>query len=85
MLAAKEFSSVEELKGYLVNDALYFCGRLMFALEDIIIEPVSGNDERVGWKGCRYVCVTRFGGSRYEHPQCIGICTIDGSDPEKTY
>lgn len=85
MAHSKEFDSVLELKQYIVNDALKCCGRIMFMPDDIIIGRAEIDDDRVGWKSCRYVCITKFGGTVHEHPYCIGICTIDGSDPQKAY
>ncbi len=74
---AKEFSSVEEMKKYIVelwNDGWQGHEKL-FSEKDIVIDEESEtNDERIGWEDSKYVCVRRMGSKEYETPQCIGMC-----------
>lgn len=35
---------------------------------------------RINWKETRYVCTKRFGGDKYDTPQCIGMCCMENID-----
>ena len=37
-----------------------------------MIGEILGNDDRIGWKNVRHVCVKRLGKEIYEVPQGIG-------------
>ena len=78
MEEAKVFNSEEEMKTYIAEDAnkhaKYYGLEKFFDVSDIVIEGPTVNDDRNGWEDTRYVCVKRFGGEIYEHPQCMGYC-----------
>lgn len=78
MAEAREFGTIEELKLFVCdswNRMLDLDGVKdlhLFEPEDIVIGEILGDDNRIGWKNVRHVCVKRIGNDVYEHPQCIG-------------
>ena len=57
-------------------------------IKDIVIGQSYGEDDRIGWKSWRHVCITKikicyeYDGSKYsdykhyDTPQCIGMCDL---------
>lgn len=72
MKEAKEFVSENEMKKYIVNQ-----WDNLFSIDDIVIEYETVNDDRIGWRDTRYICVKRMGNTIYDYPQCIGMCATD--------
>lgn len=81
MAEAREFGTVEDLKRFVWsswNEELDLSGALkvlhLFEPEDIVIGEILGDDNRIGWKNVRHVCIKRCGSEVYATPQCIGWC-----------
>lgn len=78
MAQAKEFESEQEMKEYIVKKYADVHDQAPFGIEDISIDKESVEDDRIGWKDCRYVCVRRFFDEnyikKYGTAQCIGYC-----------
>lgn len=43
--------------------------------EDLYVSEILGDDDRIGWKNCRYVLTKRCGKENYEIPQAVGHCS----------
>lgn len=76
---AREFPTVEEMKDYVYRSwMLGWESAPLFNREDIVIGEILGDDDRIGWKNVRHVCVKRMGSedymALYGSPQCIGWC-----------
>lgn len=84
MKEARVFGNIDEMKLFVWdswNRWMDWCGVKecgFFDLEDIVIGEVLGDDNRIGWKNVRHVCIKRFGDKDYMEiygsPQCIGWC-----------
>lgn len=78
MAEEREFETVEELKAHVWNSWNETGGIVWFNREDIVIGEILGDDDRIGWKNVRHVCVKRMGSedymALYGSPQCIGWC-----------
>lgn len=74
MAEAKEFSTIDEMLDYIYIDHKNKYGEL-FSRDDIIINDPIGDDDRIGWKNVRHICVKRYGNEVYDIPQCIGMCS----------
>ena len=78
MAEAKEFDTIEEMKEHVWhtwNDWVVNRQCELFDIDDIVIGDIIGDDDRIGWKNVRHICVRRFGDQMFfEHPQCIGWC-----------
>lgn len=73
MAEAREFNTIDEMKQYVWYRWNSFTdGRELFSAEDIVIGEILGDDNRIGWKNVRHVCVKRMGAQIYPTPQCIG-------------
>ncbi len=57
---AREFENFDEMKRHVVEEHEETWGRKAFDFDDIVIEEAHGEDRRIGWKDCRYVCVKRY-------------------------
>lgn len=77
MEEAREFSNLEEMKQYIVKYHEDMERGRPFELEDIVIGDILGDDPRIGWNDCRYVCVKRYFNEEYIIPQAIGHCSED--------
>ena len=81
MSEAKEFDTIEEMKKYIVSIDIENWGQPLFSVDDIVIDDKITNDERIGWKDTRYVCIKRMGNDNYIEkygiPQCIGMYATD--------
>ena len=77
MAECRRFENIDQMKKHVVEE-WSFDGYEMMAEDDIIIGEVLGDDNRVGWKNVRYVLTKRFGKDICAHPQCVGMCTLDG-------
>lgn len=81
MELAHEFSSVEEMKAYIVHEHEDPMMGRAFSSYDIVIEDETINDIRNGWKDTKRVCVNRYFAENFveEHgtPQCIGHCATE--------
>lgn len=53
----------------------------LIGAEDLSISEPLGDDERIGWKDCRYVLTNRCGNRDYIKlygcTQCIGMCAYE--------
>ena len=76
MANAKEFDNLDKMYDYIIADWNNSDVKL-FDKEDLSVSKDLGADRRIGWKETRYVCVKRMGSQIYEHPQCIGMCSIE--------
>ena len=74
-----EFDSKETMIDFICKDYDY-----MFNPSDVVISDSQGEDERIGWKSWRYVCIKRYGDddfiAKYGVPQCIGMCDLGEKD-----
>lgn len=82
MLEAREFESVEAMKRHIVDEwrAYYdWSDEKPFDVDDIVVDEVMGDDDRIGWNDVRYVCIKRLNNEDYMKlygtPQCIGYCS----------
>ena len=81
MELACEFNNYDELKQH-VYDEWSYLKEIMnvepFLLDDIVIGEPHGDDNRIGWKNVRYVCIKRLYNEDYMKlygsPQCVGMC-----------
>ena len=78
MKEAREFETYEDMKWHVLRE-LSIGGIIRpFDLDDIVIGDVLGDDDRIGWKNVRHVCVKRYGSDDYMklygNPLCIGWC-----------
>lgn len=71
MAEVKEFSSIKEMREYLVQDH-----KKAFAVSDIVISYYC-YDDRIDWETF-IVTVKRYYNEKYTHPQAIGYCTMKG-------
>ena len=76
MAEMKVFHTLEEMKASLVDNSMMVWGKPAFEAEDLSLSEILGDDNRVGWKNVQYVLTKRFANEIYEHPQCIGMCSI---------
>ena len=80
MREEREFETYEDMKRHVLREhAIWNTDEVtMFDLDDIVICDSLGDDDRIGWKNVRYVCVKRYGSDDYMKlygcPQCIGMC-----------
>ena len=78
MKEAREFETTEEMKKFIMNDWNNSGFGNLFDINDIVIGDVLGDDDRIGWKNVRHVCIKRIGDAdymkEYGSPQCIGWC-----------
>ena len=75
MEEAREFNTIDEMKDHVYqswNSEDSFPG--CFDRDDIVIGEILGDDDRIGWKNVRHVCIKRMGKEKYSIPQCIGWC-----------
>ena len=75
MQEEKEFKSIEEMFSYISKSS-----NGMMCVDDLSISNESFIDDRINWKETRYVCTKRFGGDKYDTPQCIGMCCMENID-----
>ena len=73
---AKEFNSTIKMKEYIVKE-----WNDNFSVDDVVILAESHDDDRIGWKDVRHVCIKRLQDEdyikKYSIPQCIGYCSFD--------
>lgn len=74
MEEVKEFENELEMKKYVVESYIYIFGFPLFSIDDIVISKEETNDDRIGWKDTKYVCIMRMGNETYKTPQCVGMC-----------
>lgn len=79
---AKQFSSFEEMKKYLLEHYQSLLpGLTPFEIEDIVIDDEVIDDKRCGWHDTRDVCLKRLCEEDYIEmygcPQCIGMCATN--------
>ena len=76
MSEAKEFNDEQEMKEHIVKQWDNY-----FIVDDIVIDTKIVNDDRVGWKNSRSVCIKRLKKedyiALYGSPQCIGTCATE--------
>ena len=75
MQEEKKFKSIEEMFSYISKSS-----NGMMCVDDLSISNESFIDDRINWKETRYVCTKRFGGDKYDTPQCIGMCCMENID-----
>ena len=77
MKEAREFETYDDMKRHVMREHAIGGMITMFDLDDIVICDALGDDDRIGWKNVRYVCVKRYGSDDYMKlygwPQCIGM------------
>ena len=66
--------SIDKMLDYIYTEPKNRYGEL-FSRDDIIINEPIGDDDRIGWKNVRHICVKRYGNEVYDIPQCIGMCS----------
>lgn len=71
MEQSKEFTDIADMLNYIAE-----CSNGLIKAKNIVISYSNGEDDRIGWKSWRYVCVTEFGSEHYNIPQCIGMCDL---------
>jgi len=74
IVEAKEFKTKEEMFKYIVGCYSRKGEMPPFGIYDLVIDERKINDERIGWRDTRNVCVRRFYNEMYYIPQCIGMC-----------
>lgn len=73
MSEAREFNTIDEMKQCICDQWNSWAdGKEILTAEDIVIGEILGDDNRIGWKNVRHVCVKRMGAEIYPTPQCIG-------------
>lgn len=75
MKECKEFSDIAEMLKHIEISQNGYIDR-----RDIVIDKSYGEDERIGWKSWRYVCVTKTKDKKYDTPICIGMCDLGEMD-----
>ena len=75
---ARTFDNFEQMKEFIMNDWNNSGFGNLFDMNDIVIGDILGDDDRIGWKNVRHVCVKRIGDADYMQlygtPQCIAWC-----------
>lgn len=74
MAEAKEFNTIDDMIDFIVGEH-NFKGRSAFDRDDVVIDEPHGDDDRIGWKNVRHICVKRYYDEIYDTPQCIGMCS----------
>lgn len=74
MSESREFSTMEELLAYVVEEHTDEELGPAFSLEDLVIRSETAHDRRNGWKDTRYVCTRRYYSEVYDPPAPIGFC-----------
>lgn len=76
MALAKEFATLEDVKKQCVVEHT-INGVPAFTEDDVVFGEIQGDDDRIGWKNWRHVCVKRYGREdymrKYGCAQCIGM------------
>lgn len=76
MTEAKTFNSFDEIKEYVANKWNSVWEWNILNPNDIVLDEESHDDDRIGWKNVRYLCIKRLGNEdymeEYGNPQCIG-------------
>ena len=77
MAEAKTFNSFDEIKEYVANEWNSIWGWNILNPNDIVLDFEAYDDDRIGWKDVRHLCVKRLGNEdymkKYNCPQCIGF------------
>lgn len=77
MTEARIFTSFDEIREYAANEWNSTLGWNILNPNDIVLDNESHDDDRIGWKDVRYLCVKRLGNEDYMEeygcPQCIGF------------
>lgn len=71
---AKTFDSPSEMFDHIVKE----WGGLIDKEDLSIGKEDWGSDPRIDWPNCHYVLTKRCGGTKYDTPQCIGMCCYEG-------
>lgn len=74
MAEAREFSTMEELLLFVVDQHTDPDIGPAFALEDLVIGSEARDDSRNGWHDTRYVCTRRYYGETFDPTAPIGFC-----------
>lgn len=74
MKEAREFSTAEEMLGWIVAAHTDPEWGPAFSLDDLVVGNESRNDYRIGWRDTRYICTRRYHGKVYDPPAPIGFC-----------
>lgn len=61
MAYAKEFPDLESLLDYVAAQGIDETWGQMYSREDLVLGDWVKDDDRIGWKNCRYVVLTRYG------------------------
>jgi len=80
MKEVKCFDTEDELKEYICKEWQDMFGKNVISKKDVIIQDEAISDKRIGWIDSRYVCIKRFGKTKYKHPAPIGMCATKIDD-----
>lgn len=69
----RTFNNVKEMFEHIEKES---CG--VYKAKDMSVSEDYGRDLRIDWSETRYVCISVMGGRRYDTPQCIGFCSLEG-------
>lgn len=64
------FDTKEDMFNYIVKEH-----DSLISFDDLSLSEILGDDNRIGWKDCRYVLTRRYGKENYSIPQAIGHCS----------
>ncbi len=77
MAEAKTFNSFDEIKEYVANEWNSIWGWNILNPNDIVLGDDIGDDNRVGWRNCHYLCTKKLDNEDYMKeygcPKCIGF------------
>ena len=77
MKLERSFDSLDSMYEFIVSEWNGLELGELFTKDDLSISEDLGKDDRIDWQECRYVCTKRMRDEIYEHPQCIGMCSIE--------
>lgn len=77
MKLSKEFDSIDDMFLYIVDEWGRIGYGTLFEVGDLSLSESLGDDNRIGWKNCKYVLSKRIGEKTFEIPQCIGYCSVE--------
>ena len=73
MAEAREFESYDDMFDFVCKDWNGWVKK-----EDIVLTDPFGDDDRIGWKNVRHICIAKLGNEdyieKYGNPQCIAWC-----------
>lgn len=79
MAEAAIFEDIDLMIDHIVKINTYSGLGPMVSKDDISIDKKTAFEKSTGWKDCRKVLASRFGGEDYSPPEFIGYCAFDFS------